>query len=205
MFRSITAAMAVFAALAASPAFAHHPMGGTTPSTLTEGLLSGFGHPILGFDHFVFILAAGLLAAPRMRSGLILPLAFVLGSFVGSLLHLGGIDLPGGELLISGSVILLGYLLVSPRSIGDGLFAAILALAGLLHGHALAEAIFGAEATPLVAYLAGLAVTQYLIAAAVVVVWRKFAIANTLPRFNRFAGAGVAMVGAVFLALNFAG
>ncbi len=202
MFRTLTAATA--AVLIAMPAFAHHPMGGTTPATLTEGLLSGFGHPILGFDHFVFILAAGLLAAPRAR-GLILPLAFVLGSFAGALLHLGGVDLPGGELLISGSVILLGILLLSPRSLDDGLFAAILALAGLLHGHALAESIFGAETTPLVAYLAGLAVTQYLIAAAVVLVWRKLAIAVTLPRFNRFAGAGVAAAGAVFLALNIAG
>ncbi|WP_341912658.1 HupE/UreJ family protein [Ferrovibrio terrae] len=204
MVRSVTLAAVTLALAYAAPALAHHPMGGVTPSTLSEGLLSGFGHPILGFDHFVFILAAGLLAAPRAR-GLLLPLAFVVGSFAGSLLHLGSITIPGGEYLIAGSVILLGFLLLSPRAINDGLFAAILAVAGLLHGHALAEAIFGAEATPLVAYLAGLAVTQYLIAAAVVLAWRKITVINSLPQFNRIAGAGVAAVGAVFLALNIAG
>lgn len=191
---------------ASVPAFAHHPMGGATPSTLTEGLLSGFGHPVLGVDHFAFIIAAGLLAAPRARA-LVLPLAFVAGSFAGSLLHLQGIGLPGGEFLIAGSVILMGLLLASARRIDDGLFAGVLGLAGLLHGHALAEAIFGAEATPLVAYLGGLAVTEYAIAAAVVIGWRLLepVWSAALPRFSRFAGAGVAAIGAVFLGLNLAG
>lgn len=204
MVRLLLAAVA--AVLVSAPAFAHHPMGGTTPSTLMEGLLSGFGHPILGLDHFAFILAAGLLAAPRRR-GLVLPLAFVAASFAGSLLHLAEIGLPGGEYLIAGSVILMGLLLTSARRIGDGLFAAILAFAGLLHGHALAEAIFGAEATPLVAYLGGLAVIEYAIAAAVVIVWRLLAPVwlGTLPRFSRVAGAGIAALGAVFLVLNIAG
>ena len=197
----LSAALAVV--LASTPALAHHPMGGTTPATLMEGLLSGFGHPVIGLDHFIFILAAGLLAAPRAR-GLILPLAFVLGSFAGSLLHIASVDLPGGELLIAGSVLLLGLLLVSPRGINDGLFAVILALAGLLHGHALAEAIIGAEATPLVAYLGGLALTQYVIAAAAALAWRVLARSHAalLPQARRIAGAAVVLAGAIFLALN---
>ena len=40
--------------LSASPAAAHHPMGGTPPSTFVEGLLSGFGHPVIGPDHLAF-------------------------------------------------------------------------------------------------------------------------------------------------------
>ena len=204
MVRHLLAAVA--AVLVSAPALAHHPMGGTTPSTLMEGLLSGLGHPILGLDHLAFILAAGLLAAPRRR-GLVLPLAFVAASFAGSLLHLAEIGLPGGEYLIAGSVILMGLLLTSARRLGDGPFAAILALAGLLHGHALAEAIFGAEATPLVAYLGGLAVIEYAVAAAVVIAWRLLAPVwlGALPRFSRFAGAGIAALGAVFLVLNIAG
>jgi urease accessory protein len=194
------------ALLAAAPALAHHPMGGKTPSTLMEGLLSGFGHPVLGFDHFVFIIAAGLLAAPRAR-GLILPAAFVIGSFVGSLLHIQSVDLPGGEYLIAGSVLLMGALLLSRREIGDSLFAAVLALAGLLHGHALAEAIIGAEPTPLVAYLGGLALTQYVIAAGAALAWRFLATrhaASTL-QLRRVAGAFAVAVGAFFLVANIAG
>lgn len=198
MVRLFLAALVV---LAAGPALAHHPMGGQVPETLMHGLLSGLGHPIIGLDHLVFIVAAGLLSAPRAR-GLILPLAFVGGSFAGSLLHLAGVGLPGGELLIAGSVILLGLLLVSARRIDDGLFAAILVLAGLFHGHAFAESIFGAEPTPLVAYLAGLAAVQYAIATGICLAWRRLA----LPvRADRFAGAGVAAAGALFLVLNIAG
>jgi urease accessory protein len=204
MFRSLTAAAT--AVLIATPAFAHHPMGGATPATLMEGLLSGFGHPVLGFDHFVFILAAGLLAAPRAR-GLILPAAFVIGSFLGSLLHIQSVDLPGGEYLIAGSVVLMGALLVSRKDVGDGLFAALLGLAGLLHGHALAEAIIGAEPTPLVAYLGGLALTQYIIAAGAVLAWRLLAARNTAStlQLRRVAGAAVVAVGAVFLVANITG
>lgn len=201
MIRSLTAAATVV--LVATPAFAHHPMGGATPSTLMEGLLSGFGHPVLGFDHFVFILAAGLLAASRAR-GLVLPAAFVIGSFLGSQLHIQSVDLPGGEYLIAGSVMLMGGLLVSRREISDSLFAAILGLAGLLHGHALAEAIIGAEPTPLVAYLGGLALTQYIVAAGAALAWRLLAARNTAStlQLRRVAGAAVVAVGTFFLVAN---
>src|SRR5690606_38887350 len=98
-------------------------------------------------------------------------------------------------------------LLVSLRRIGDHPFAALLGLAGLLHGHALAETIIGAEPTPLVAYLGGLAVTEYAIAAAAVFGWRLLSRAwqDTMPRLDRIAGAAVTAVGAVTLVLNLAG
>ena len=35
--------------MSAVPAFAHHPLGGLPMETLTDGLLSGVGHPGLGF------------------------------------------------------------------------------------------------------------------------------------------------------------
>lgn len=192
--------------LAAAPAFAHHAMGGMTPNTLATGLISGLAHPILGLDHLAFILAAGLLAAPRSR-GMVLPLAFVVASAIGSLLHLAGVNLPAGEILVAGSVLLLGLLLVLQSRIDDGLFAAILALAGLFHGYAFAESIFGAEQTPLVSYLAGLAIMEYAIAAGTVLVWRFLASRNAalLPQLSRLAGAGVVAVGTFFLVFNITG
>lgn len=45
-----------------APALAHHPFGGTTPSTWIQGFLSGMGHPVIGPDHFVFTIVVGLLA-----------------------------------------------------------------------------------------------------------------------------------------------
>lgn len=203
MLRLVAGLTAFFVA---APAFAHHAMGGRTPDSLATGFISGLAHPVIGLDHLAFILAAGLLAAPRAR-GLLLPVAFVIASAAGSLLHLGGINLPAGEIVVAASVLLLGLLLVTQSRIGDGLFAAILALAGLFHGYAFAESIFGAETTPLVAYLAGLAMIQYAIAAGTVLVWRVLLRSHDalLPQLSRIAGAGVAAVGAFFLVTNITG
>jgi urease accessory protein len=205
--RFLTACAVVLTGLAATaPAFAHHVMGGRMPDSMATGLLSGLGHPIIGPDHLAFILAAGLLAAPRAR-GLLLPVAFVIGSFLGSVFHLTGANLPAGEIVVAGSVLLLGALLVLQARISDGLFAAILALAGLFHGYAFGESIFGAEQTPLVSYLIGLGLIEYALSAGMVVAWRILSRRHAvlLPRLSRFAGAGIAAVGAVFLVLNVAG
>lgn len=204
MNRFLTSAAVLLTGLAtAAPAFAHHVMGGRMPDTMATGLLSGLGHPIIGLDHLAFILAAGLLAAPRTR-GLVLPLAFVVASFLGSVLHLTGADLPAGEILVSASVLLLGALLVLQARINDGLFAAILGVAGLFHGYAFGESIFGAEQTPLVSYLAGLGIIEYVLAAGTVLAWRALARRNAtlLPQLSRVAGAAVAMVGAFFLVMS---
>ena len=51
---------AILLPAAAFPAAAHHPMGGATPGTLMEGFLSGLGHPVIGVDHLLFIVAVGV-------------------------------------------------------------------------------------------------------------------------------------------------
>jgi urease accessory protein len=35
-------------------------MGGKTPSTFVDGILSGVGHPIIGPDHLAFVVALGI-------------------------------------------------------------------------------------------------------------------------------------------------
>jgi len=47
----------------AEPAWAHHVMGGKLPQTFLQGLLSGFGHPVIGIDHLAAIVGVGILAA----------------------------------------------------------------------------------------------------------------------------------------------
>ena len=44
----------------AGTASAHHLMGGKTPSTFADGILSGVGHPIIGPDHLAFLVALGI-------------------------------------------------------------------------------------------------------------------------------------------------
>src|SRR5262245_66464475 len=46
--------------LAAAPASADHVMGGRTPSTFLEGLLSGLAHPVIGPEHLGFLIVGGV-------------------------------------------------------------------------------------------------------------------------------------------------
>jgi urease accessory protein len=72
---------------------------------------------------------------------------------------------------------------------------AALALAGALHGHAYAEAIFGAEPAPLAAYLAGFSVIQLALATT------AYFLHQRLPRQAApVLGAVVGAIGLVFLA-----
>jgi len=191
--------------LMASPALAHHPMGGTTPGTFMEGLLSGFGHPIIGFDHLAFIIAVGI-AAAFTEKRLLSPLAFILATVAGCLLIVSGVALPFAEIVITGSVVLLGALILSGRRIPGAVYLALFAGAGLFHGWAYGEAIVGAEATPLITYLAGFAAVQYGIALAagwvVLNAWKASGPEAIQPRL---AGAVAAGIGAAFLVENIEG
>lgn len=147
----------------ASPALAHHPLGGQQPSTFAEGLLSGFGHPVLGPDHLAFILALGLSATlfnKTVKTLIWIPVSFALATLLGVGIHLMAVDIPAAESVIASTVIGTGILLIFSdriKALGLLLFGAI---AGLFHGYAYGEAIVGAELSPLLAYLIGLLVIQ---------------------------------------------
>jgi urease accessory protein len=196
--------LAILALLAAPLAQAHHPMGGTTPATLTEGLLSGLGHPVIGPDHLAFLLVAGLLAAAVAGSArYLLPLAFVGATVGGTLYHLAAADLPLSETVIALSVLLGGLALVLRRSLPTLLLGGLFAVAGIYHGYAYGEAIIGAESTPLLAYLVGFAFIQYLLIAATA--WGLSRVAGDVQaRMLRGAGLLATGAGSLFLALSLA-
>jgi urease accessory protein len=169
-------------------------MGGKLPSTFGEGFLSGLGHPVIGLDHLAFIVAVGVIAGVA-GLGLWMPVVFVAASILGVFVHMQEITIPGFEILIALSVIGIGLLLAGNWSrLGRGAWAAIFAVAGLLHGYAFGESIVGAEPTPLYAYLAGLAIIQSVIAVGVAALvarekWSETALAP------RLAGAVVLGIG----------
>ena len=74
--------------LITAPAFAHHPLDGRLPANVFEGVMSGFGHPILGFDHLAFVIASGLIAL-KITGGILIPLAFVIATGIGAGIHFG--------------------------------------------------------------------------------------------------------------------
>ena len=183
---------------AAAPAFAHHPLGGAVPATFAHGLLSGIGHPVIGIDHFAFVAAVGL-AAAFMRNVWAPPLAAVAGMGAGCLLTVGAVALPMVEPVIALSALLLGGMVLLGRGLPAAAAALLFALAGLFHGAAYGEAVIGAEPTPILAYLAGLAAVQMAIAlgAAFLVrgVWKAGSAAALQPRL---AGAVCAGIGLAF-------
>ena len=189
--------------LYAQPVLAHHPLGGRLPSNALEGLLSGLAHPILGPDHFLFILAIGLLAL-RVSVGLWLPLAFVLGGLAGSVFHVSSGDLLWVEIGVTGSLAIAGFFLARQAEPKNVWMLGLGAIAGLFHGYAYGEAIFGAEMTPLWSYLLGLTLVQFGVAATVYGIAKVSAArlatnATTLLRYAGFAlfGAGFAFLSGV--------
>ena len=89
---------------------AHHPLGGRLPSNFFEGFMSGVGHPVLGPDHFAFVVTAGLLAV-TLTQGIWIPVAFVLAGLAGTGIHLMSLDMPAAEFFISASVLCFGWML----------------------------------------------------------------------------------------------
>ncbi|MCB1739409.1 MAG: HupE/UreJ family protein [Gammaproteobacteria bacterium] len=195
--RVCVASGAVVAGVWSAGAAAHHPMGGATPETFMQGFLSGIGHPIIGLDHLAFVVAVGLLSIPLARRWL-MPMFFIVATVMGTGIHLLGVDLPRAELIIAASVLLSGVLLVLRESTAVMPVAALFVVAGVFHGFAYGEAVFGAETSPIVAYLLGFALIQYLIAVAAMqaarLLCRRSALEQAWVRVGGGAIAGVALV-----------
>jgi urease accessory protein len=194
------AALALLLTLAAAaPAQAHHLMGGRTPSTFMEGLLSGLGHPVIGIDHLAFIVAMGI-AVGAAGLNLALPALFIAVSAVGVAMHVRGVTLPGAEVLVALSVLVVGAVLARGRAMTGAVWAVLFALAGLFHGYAFGESIYGAETSPLAAYLVGLIIVQGALASGIAWAARR---TNDAALKTRLAGATIAGIGLAVLAGQF--
>lgn len=186
--------------LDANPALAHHPSGGEVPDTFMAGLMSGLGHPVIGIDHLVFVIAVGLLAISSKKLGAMIPVAFVVATALGTLIHLQSISLPVPELIISASILVAGIFLARENRDNPILLAVIAAIAGIFHGYAYGESIIGAETTALGAYLLGFCAIQLGISAIAFTVG-KWTIARPDKSLLllRFAGFTICGVGLAFL------
>src|SRR5262245_3621305 len=185
-------------ALSATKASAHHVMGGRMPATFMDGFLSGLGHPIIEIDHFAAVVAVGCLAATH-KAAPTLVIGFIAAMMAGVALHLHGARLPAAELLVAITVIALGAVLVGNRQMPTAPGLTLFARIGLVHGDALGESIYGAEPTPIYAYLIGLAVVQSAIALMAMKIARGFADEPATLSPLRLVGAGIAGVGLALL------
>ena len=151
------AAMGLVAISLFSPALAHHPfgMGESTGLTALQGLLSGIGHPLLGPDHLLFLLAIAFIGLQRPRAWVIPLLAAGLGgSVMSQFIPLPDAVTPWAEALVSLSLVVEGLMALTVASTRW-----LLPLVSL-HGFLLGSTIIGAEPTPLLTYFLGLLIGQ---------------------------------------------
>ncbi|HKL05761.1 MAG TPA: HupE/UreJ family protein [Roseovarius sp.] len=193
------------ATLAATPALAHHPLGGMPMETFMHGVMSGVGHPVLGFDHMFFVIAMGI-AALFTTQRMLAPAGYIAAMLVGCGLMYAGVAMPMQETVIVISLLAMGGIVLSGRALGTGTAIALFAAFGLFHGSAFGGSIAGQEGgvntAVLLGYLIGLGVVQYAIAIAAGWVVEKIFGATEAAAINaRLAGAMVAGVG-LFLSLE---
>jgi len=126
------AALATMALSVGLPVAEAHEAAG-----VAGGFMSGFAHPLFGWDHVAAMVAVGLwgafLGAPAIW---LLPIVFPLVMAFGAALGIIGVPLPAVEIGIAFSAVLLGAMVAlaaRPPLVGA---AAIVGLFAIFHGHA---------------------------------------------------------------------
>jgi urease accessory protein len=184
-------ALAGLFALVAFPALAH------TADGTAGGLASGFLHPLTGADHVAAMVAVGIwgafLGAPAIW---LLPVVFPLVMTVGGALGVMGVPLPGVEIGIAGSAIVLGLAVALAARPPLWLAAVVVGVFAIFHGHAHGTEL--PEAADPIAYAVGFVVATGLlhlagIAIGLLVRWPAGVIAV------RAAGGVIAVAGVAFL------
>jgi urease accessory protein len=119
------------ALLASAPLIAHERHG------TAAGLLAGLSHPVSGLDHVAAMLAVGVWGAQLGPPALwLLPVAFPLVMAFGGALGLAGLPLPGVELGIAASAVLLGSLVLGEVRPPIWVAVTLVAAFAIFHGHA---------------------------------------------------------------------
>jgi urease accessory protein len=175
----------------AAPALAH-------TGDVVGGFVGGLAHPLLGPDHVAAMVAVGLwgafLGSPAI---VLLPIVFPLVMAFGGVLGILGVPLPGTEIGIAISAVLLGLAVVFAVKPPIWMAALLVGVFAIFHGHAHGvELPAGADA---LAYSLGFVVATGLLHLAGIAI-------GALARWPagrtavRAAGGAIALAGVVFLA-----
>jgi urease accessory protein len=117
--------------LAAVPAFAHEQSG------QAAGFLTGLKHPVSGLDHVLAMISVGLWGAQLGSPAVwLLPVVFPMVMAFGGFLGLLGVPLPGTEVGIAVSAILLGLMVALEARPPVWVAAGLVGFFGIFHGYA---------------------------------------------------------------------
>lgn len=102
-----------------------------------SGLLTGFLHPISGLDHLLAMIAVGIWGAQLGPPAVwLLPVTFPMVMAFGGTLGLMGVALPGVEIGIAVSAIVLGVLVLAEARPPLAVAALVVGFFAIFHGHA---------------------------------------------------------------------
>jgi urease accessory protein len=175
----------------AVPAYAHVGEG------KASGFLAGLRHPVSGLDHVLAMIAVGLwgaqLGAPAVW---LLPVTFPMVMAFGGVLGLLGVKLPGVEIGIALSALLLGAMVLSEARPPLAAAAALVGVFAIFHGHAHGTELAVGESAIL--YSMGFVIATGSLHAAGIALGlvRRWPMGKAALRV---AGAGVALGGVYFL------
>jgi urease accessory protein len=101
------------------------------------GLASGLLHPVSGLDHVLAMIAVGLWGAQLGSPAVwLLPVAFPMMMAFGGMLGLLGIPVPGVEVGIALSAVILGALILGEARLPLAGAVLVVAFFAIFHGHA---------------------------------------------------------------------
>ncbi len=177
--------------LVATPASAHVQRG------QAAGFLTGVMHPISGIDHVLAMVSVGLWGAQLgVPAVWLLPVTFPMVMAFGGFLGLLGVPLPGVEVGIALSALLLGLMVAREARPPLWLAAVLVGIFAIFHGHAHGTELPTGQSALL--YSIGFVIATGCLHATGIAVslvhrwaWGRVAL--------RVAGAAVAMAGCVFL------
>jgi urease accessory protein len=183
--------LVVIASALAGPALAHTGVGAV------HGFGAGLLHPLFGLDHVLAMVAVGLWAGlTGGRARFAYPLAFVGMMVLSGLWGMSGAALPGVEIGIAVSVVVLGLAIAVRATPPLAAGAAACAIFAIFHGHA-----HGAE---LPQGSSGLGYALGFVLATAALHGAGLGLAGLLaaraPLLARVAGGGLALAGVAILA-----
>jgi urease accessory protein len=101
------------------------------------GFITGFLHPIAGFDHVLAMVAVGLWGAQLSAPAIwVLPVAFPLVMAIGGMLGFLGVPVPGVEYGIAASAVVLGTAVAFEVRPALVVAALVVGCFAIFHGHA---------------------------------------------------------------------
>ena len=177
--------------LAGAPAWAHQAQ------EQAAGFLAGLKHPVSGLDHVLAMVSVGLWGAQLGPPAIwLLPVTFPLVMAFGGFLGLLGVPIPGVEVGIALSALLLGVMVARQARPPSWVAAALVGVFAVFHGHAHGRELPAGQSALL--YSLGFVVATGCLHASGIGIglvhrwgWGRIAV--------RVTGAAVALAGAVFV------